>query len=230
MSKSKAFWNKEYRTGEHLALSDEPSEDLEKFIRFLERLEGRRSLNVTSQALDLGCGNGRNLILLGKYGMRGTGYDISEEAIKIAKRNSEGMPLKWEARSISGTFDEIKDNSQTIVLDMMASHFLKKAEREVLKNEIFRVLKPGGWYLFKTFLADEDIHTARLLRENPADEEGAYIHPRIGVYEYVYTEPGIYEFFEPDFVVHKTDKSYKHIKDGKAFKRRTITVYMQKPY
>jgi SAM-dependent methyltransferase len=230
MSKHKAFWDKEYRTGEHLALSDEPSEDLEKFIRFLERLEGRKSLNVTSSAVDLGCGNGRNLILLAQYGMRGYGYDISDEAIKIAKKNSEGLPLTWEARTIAGDFEKIKDGSQTIILDMMTSHFLKKVEREKLKSEVYRMLKPGGWYLFKTFLSDEDMHTARLLRENPADEEGAYIHPRIGVYEFVYSEPGIYAFFEPEFVVHKTDKSYKHIKDGHAFKRRTITVYIQKPY
>lgn len=229
MSKHKAFWDKEYKTSEHLALSDEPSEDLEKFIRFLERLEGRKSLNVTASALDLGCGNGRNLILLSEYGMRGVGYDISDEAIKIAKRNSEGKPLVWEARSIAGDFDKIKDSSQMIVLDMMSSHFLKKAEREKLKQEVLRVLRPGGWYLFKTFLSDEDLHTARLLKESPADEEGAYIHPRIGVYEYVYSQHGIYDFFEPDFVIHKIDKSYKHIKDGKAFKRRTITVYMQKP-
>lgn len=230
MSKHRAFWNKEYKTGEHLALSDEPSEDLLKFIRFLERLEGRRSLNVTTQALDLGCGNGRNLIHLAEYGLRGTGYDISDEAIKIAKKNSGEYPLKYEARSIAGDFQNIPDESQTIVLDMMTSHFLKKAEREHLKQEVSRVLKPGGWYLFKTFLSDEDLHTARLLKESPADEEGAYIHPRIGVYEYVYSEMGIYEFFEPDFIIHKVDRSYKHVRDGKAFKRRTIAVYMQKPF
>ncbi len=228
MSKHRAFWNKEYKTAEHLALSDEPSEDLEKFIRFLERLEGRKSLNVTTRALDLGCGNGRNLILLAQYGMRGTGYDISDEAVKIAKKNSDGLPLEYEARSIAGKFEKIPDASQTIVLDMMTSHFLKKSERDVLKEEVLRVLKPGGWYLFKTFLADEDQHVARLLRESPADEEGAYIHPRIGVYEYVYSEAGIYEFFEPEFIIHKVDRSYKHVKDGKAFKRRTIAVYMQK--
>jgi SAM-dependent methyltransferase len=228
MSKHRTFWNKEYKTAEHLALSDEPSEDLEKFIRFLERLEGRKSLNVTCRALDLGCGNGRNLILLAQYGMRGTGYDISDEAVKLAKKNSGDLPLEYEARSIAGKFEKIPDASQTIVLDMMTSHFLNKAERAALKEEVLRVLKPGGWYLFKTFLADEDQHVARLLRESPAEEEGTYIHPRMGVPEYVYSEAGIYDFFEPEFTVQKVDRSYKHIKDGHAYKRRTITVYLQK--
>ncbi|HXK38227.1 MAG TPA: class I SAM-dependent methyltransferase [Candidatus Paceibacterota bacterium] len=230
MSKHQAFWNKEYKTAEHLALSDEPSEDLEKFIRFLERQEGRRSLNVTCRALDLGCGNGRNLILLGRYGMRGTGYDISDEAVKLARKNSGDLPLEYEARSIVGKFDKIPDASQTIVLDMMTSHFLNKAERAQLKAEVLRVLKPGGWYFFKTFLADDDQHVTRLLRDAPGAEEGTYIHPRMGVPEFVYSEAGIYEFFEPDFIIQKVDRSHKHIKDGHAYKRRTITVYLQKAY
>jgi SAM-dependent methyltransferase len=230
MSKHQAFWNREYKTAEHLALSDEPSEDLEKFIRFLERQEGRRSLNVTTRVLDLGCGNGRNLILLARYGMRGTGYDISDEAVKIARKNSGDLAVEYEARSIAGSFEKIPDGSQTIVLDMMTSHFLNKAERAQLKTEVFRMLKPGGWYFFKTFLADDDQHVTRLLRDSPAEEEGTYIHPRMGVAEYVYSEAGIYEFFEPEFIVQKVDRSHKHIKDGHAYKRRTITVYLQKSY
>ena len=71
-------------------LSDEPAEDLEKFCRWLERNYGKRYLNVTTRALDLGSGNGRNLIYLAQnYGMRGIGYDISDEGVKIAKRASE---------------------------------------------------------------------------------------------------------------------------------------------
>ena len=71
MSKHKEFWDKEYKTGEHLALSDEPAEDLEKFTRWAERNFGRRFLNPLARVLDLGCGNGRNLICLAQnYGMR----------------------------------------------------------------------------------------------------------------------------------------------------------------
>ena len=77
MSKHQQFWNKEYRTGAHLQLSDEPAEDLMKFTRWVERQEGRRQLNVTGRVLDLGCGNGRNIIYLAQtYGVRGVGYDI----------------------------------------------------------------------------------------------------------------------------------------------------------
>ena len=200
MSKHKEFWDKEYKTGEHLALSDEPAEDLEKFTRWAERNFGRRFLNPLARVLDLGCGNGRNLIYLAQnYGMRGVGYDISSEAVKLAERASKEMPITYVARSIEGIID-LPDASVDVVLDMMTSHFLKEKERTELKAEILRVLKPGGWLFFKSFLADQDLHVRRLLKESPSDEASSYIHPEIGVYEHVFTEDALYEFFNPDFV------------------------------
>lgn len=230
MSKHQQFWDKEYKTSEHLMLSDEPAEDLEKFCRYLERNHGKKYLNVTTRVLDLGCGNGRNLIYLSRnYGMRGIGYDISGEGIKIAKRASAELPIVYTARSIEGVID-MPDNSVDIVLDMMTSHFLKEKEREALRNEILRVLKPGGWLFFKSFLAEEDMHVKRLLKENPADEKDSYIHPELGLYEHVWTGESLHEFFAADFMIEKIERSFKHIRDGKPWKRRTVSVYLRKPF
>jgi SAM-dependent methyltransferase len=230
MSKHAQFWNKEYKTSEHLRLSDEPAEDLEKFCRGAERNYGRRFLNPLARTLDLGCGNGRNLIFLAQsYGIRGVGYDISSEAIKLAERASKDLPITYVARSIDGAID-LPDNSIDLVLDMMTSHFLKEKEREALREEILRVLKPGGWFFFKSFLADQDLHVRRLLKEHPADEKDSYIHPELGVYEHVWTEEAFYEFFSSFFEIHKIERSHKHMKGGKAFKRRTITAYLQKSF
>jgi SAM-dependent methyltransferase len=230
MSKHAQFWNKEYKTGEHLRLSDEPAEDLEKFCRWAERNFGRRFLNPLARALDLGCGNGRNLIFLAQtYGMRGVGYDISSEAIKLAGRASADLPIVYTARSIEGAID-LPDGSVDVVLDMMTSHFLKEREREALRAEILRVLKPSGWLFYKSFLADQDLHVRRLLKENPADEKDSYIHPELGVYEHVWTEEALREFFAPSFEIHKIERSHKHMKGGKAFKRRTVVAYLQKSF
>ena len=231
MSRHKDFWNKEYKTGEHLALSENPSEDLEKFCRYLEREEGRKRLNVTGLTVDMGCGNGRNLIYLTNLcGMRGIGYDISDEAVKLARKHSEGMPIKYEARSIAGVFPDVRDESIDLVLDMMSSHFLNAVEREVLRDEVYRMLKPGGWFYFKSFLADEDLHVKRLLKEHAGEEAGTYIHPRMGVAEHVGTQREIEEFFGDVFEIKKIEKSHRHMMNGKAFKRRTVSVYMQKSW
>ena len=225
------FWDREYKEGGgHLALSLEPSEDLEAFTRWLERRSGKSQLNVTCSVTDLGCGNGRNLIYLAaQYGMHGVGFDVSKEAVSQAEKTvGKDYQLAFEARSIAGAFPSIQDKSQTIVLDMMTSHFLLKAEREVLRKEVARILKPGGWYFLKTFLLDGDLNASRLLKENPAEETGSYIHPLIGVPEHVFTilelEDDLFEYFE----VVKINKSHRHIKDGKAHKRRNVSLYCKR--
>ena len=219
-----AFWDREYKEGAHLSLSENESEDLVKFTRFLEREYKRTYLNPLASVLDLGCGNGRNLIYLAKtYGMRGVGFDISGTAISQAKRASEGLPLTYETRSIAPPIT-LPDASQTLVLDMMTSHFLNSEERAELYREMYRVLKPSGWHFLKTFLRDEDTHAARLLREHPAEERGSYIHPEIGVSEHVFTEEEIESALEAHFTVHKVLKSHRH-REGK---RRSISLYAQK--
>ncbi len=245
----KKFWNQEYAQAEYLALSARPSENLIKFTRWLEREYGKGWLNKWTTVLDLGCGNGRHLIYLNQtFGCRGYGYDISEEAIKQAinhagssangpnlGRSASGNPklkplatsLNFEVRSLTEALP-LADQSVDLALDMMSSHVLRQTERERLRDEVLRVLKPRGYLLFKTFLAEGDIHTKRLLREHPAGEPGSYIHPELGVYEHVWTIDEIKDFFGPYFEVRKIEKSHKHILHGRAHKRRYVVVYLEK--
>ena len=232
------FWNREYQAGgqktrrsgkQHLALSNNPSEDLIKFTKWLERNEEIVKLNSHASVIDLGCGNGRNLIYLSKnFKIKGTGYDISIEAIKQAEGLSKDLNLKYEVRSIAGKIT-LPDESQSVVLDMMTSHFLNKAERENLIEEIARVLVPGGYLYLKTFFKDRDTHAARLLKENPAEEKGSYIHPKIGVAEHVFTEEELEESLKKDFTIRKMLRSHRHRNiGGSGGKRRSISVYAQK--
>ena len=225
--KKNKFWEKEYKNKKKgiFTLSVEPSEDLEKFTRWMERNFGRKFLNPLSSVLDIGCGNGRNLVFLAKnFGVKGIGFDISSEAIAHAKNLSAGLPLTYEARNISKGLPLAADKSQVMVLDMMVSHYLKEKEREHLISEIHRVLKPDGWLFWKTFLLDGDTHAERLLKENPAGESGTYVHPIIKMPEHVFTEKEIEKALEGKFFIHKIHKSYRHTEG----KRRSISVYAQK--
>lgn len=223
------FWDAEYKDGGHLALSTNVSEDLEKFVRFMERESGRAKLNVTTSVIDLGCGNGRNLIWLAEnFGVHGWGCDISGTAISQAKARAkeEGLNLAFETRTIAPPIP-LPDASQTIILDMMSSHFLNKAQREEFIEECYRVLKPGGFLFYKTFLLDEDKHAERMLKEFPAGEENTYIHPEIGVAEHVSTEEEIDGTYGRRFHIHKVHKSHRH--RGENAKRRSIVIYAEKP-
>lgn len=223
------FWDQEYTKPAHLKLSTAVSADLEKFIRWHKRQKGIENIfTVTHSALDAGCGNGRNLIYLAEqYGLRGIGIDISTAAIAQAKKASTDLPIKYFVGSTGNTLPAT-DESQSLVMDMMTSHFLDQSEREALRDELYRTLKPGGWLFMKTFLKDEDLHTARLLKEFPGSEEGSYIHPVMGVAEFVYSEEELVQFLRGRFIVRKISRSHRH--KGKAGKRRTISIYAEKDY
>ena len=240
---SATFWNKEYQTGEHLAMSTEPSGDMLTFVKWVQRNSEWPPFPKNGLIIDAGCGNGRNIVpLCGEYNMRGIGIDISGTAIEQAKAMSKEKGItkvepdakvekkeriKFYVQSLAEKIPA-EDQSVDVFLDMMTGHFLKEDERKEYVKEVARVMKPYGWMFFKTFVLDSDSHAIRLIKENPAGEHNSYIHPRIDVYEHVFTDDEIIELFSPYFKIYKMIKSYKHIKDGKAYKRRTISVYMEK--
>jgi len=224
------FWDKEYTNPEHLKLSTVESEDLAKFTRWLIRQKRQDVLQPDESAVDAGCGNGRNLIYLAKqFDMKGVGVDISSAAVAQAKRASTDFSISYHVGS-AGTPLPSEDESQSIALDMMTSHFLDKVERAALRDELFRTLKPGGFLFMKTFLKDEDLHTARLLKDHPGPEEGSYIHPVMGVPEYVYSEDELVGFLGEKFIIRKISRSHRHRTKKGAGKRRTISVYAEKDY
>jgi SAM-dependent methyltransferase len=227
VQKGATFWNKEYAAADHLALSSEPAEDLLKYLRAVARREGQRAIGRGTFAVDMGCGNGRNLIHLAKvHQVAGVGFDISAEAIEQARAASQGLPLRFETRSIVGTFPELKDGEADLVLDMMSSHVLREKEREVYLREIARMLHSGGRWLLKTFLLDGDIHAKRMLRDAPADEPDSYIHPRIGAFEHVWSEEKLVDWIAPYFEIEKLERSHKHLIYGRAGKRRSIILHL----
>jgi SAM-dependent methyltransferase len=224
------FWDREYTDPQYLKLSTVESADLTKFTRFVIRQKRGDILAVGESAIDAGCGNGRNLIYLSnQFDMTGVGVDISSAAIAQAKAASPDMGIHYHVGS-AGAPLPAEDDSQSVGLDMMTSHFLDKEGRTALRDELHRTMKPGGWLFMKTFLKDDDLHTARLLKDFPGPEEGSYIHPVMGVPEYVYSEDELVTFLKEKFIVRKLYRSHRHKTKKGAGKRRTISIYVEKDY
>jgi ubiquinone/menaquinone biosynthesis C-methylase UbiE len=94
--------------------------------------------------LDVGCGNGRNLIPFAKLGFDCYGVDFSRNMIEIAKRKFEKLGLKCMFKVADARSLPFKDESFDYVICAAVLHHLKKPECEKALGEIKRVLKIGG--------------------------------------------------------------------------------------
>ncbi len=238
------FWDNEYKenkdgnTGDKFSLSVFPSEDLQKFTRWLEReYKGQQPINRNSRFIDAGCGNGRNSFFLAEnFEAVGVAYDISPEAIKSA--NNKLKELRIKNKNINLTFlvqnlnqkIPVEDNSQDFVVDAIASHVLRKEERLVFKQEVLRVLSGGSYYFLKSLLLDDDSHAKQMIKDfgKVSGEENSYIHPTMGIFEHVPSEEELVKFYEQDFYIDKVERSFAHRVNGKANKRRYIVMYLRK--
>lgn len=93
--------------------------------------------------LDFGCGTGIYAKLLTKKGAKVKGFDISEEMLKIAKKENPKLDL----RIGSGYKIPFKEKFD-IVLSPLVMHYLSDWNK--VFKQVRKVLKSGGIFLFST--------------------------------------------------------------------------------
>ena len=120
-----------------------------------ERLDGGTSL------LDLGCGRGRALVLLGERFPSSTfrGYDLSADAVAHASAQADERGLSnvhFEQRDLS-TFDvDAEAGAFAYVTTFDAVH--DQARPLALLKGIRRSLEPGGTYLMQDIQGSSHVH------------------------------------------------------------------------
>lgn len=123
------FWNESYKGDpEQVAVAD----------RFLVQEVENLSPGT---AVDLGCGTGKNALMLAERGWRVTAVDWAEEAIKLARRAAREMKLEVQFFMADTTTWELRQQVDLVII----SYALPGGEesRQVLATAV-KALAPGG--------------------------------------------------------------------------------------
>ncbi len=105
------------------------------------------------EALDIGCGNGRNTKYLSMCGFKAIGIDISSESIKWAKENmSEFNAIDFKNVSLFNF--NCDDGSFDLIIDSGCFHHIKPHRREEYLSKIQNALKLDGYFLMTCFTTD----------------------------------------------------------------------------
>jgi SAM-dependent methyltransferase len=128
-------WDDRYQREGDLWLEKEPRQLLTSFAHLLPG-EGR--------ALDAASGVGNNSIFLAQKGLRVFALDISEHALRLAKRRMKAVNISLEAAVTDLSKPWLPDDYFEVILNF---HFLERATFPFYR----KALRPGGLLFFDTF-------------------------------------------------------------------------------
>jgi SAM-dependent methyltransferase len=130
-----------------------------------------RNYEPKGTVLDIGCGQGRNALFLGRLGYNVEGIDISVVGIEQLNKVSDTENLPVHGMLADQYTFQITDNFDIILLDSILHFYKNDAEKEKkLVSNIIRDLKPGGIFcnmmlsgkkreeILKSILADTGVN------------------------------------------------------------------------
>lgn len=146
------------------------------------------------KAIEFGCGTGNYVMYLAGKGFDATGVDISEAAIKIAKRSAleKKRTCRFLVSDVLGDMKEIRETFD-FAYDWELLHHIFPPDREKYVGNVFRLLPPQGIYLSVSFSEK----SARF------GGTGKYRKTPLGTVLYFSSEAEMISLFEPRFVLEE---------------------------
>ncbi len=125
----------------------------EEVVRFVARNFGKVPVRSAVKILEVGCGPGANVWYLAREGYSAYGVDGSPVAIEQALQCLNKEHLKAQVITGDAMHLPFDDNYFDGVLDVECVYANTLQDARVILGEIKRVLKPGGLFFSKTFMA-----------------------------------------------------------------------------
>ena len=136
-------------SGEH----DQKPKDQEMLRRFAQEIGPRRPV------WDFGCGPGNTAQYLKNLGVEISGLDLSAKMLEQARRLHPGIPfLKGDMLAL-----EFAGHSIAGVVAFYAIVHFTQEQAEAALREVFRVLQPGGLFLFTFHVGGKPLHLEEFL-------------------------------------------------------------------
>jgi len=151
--RAREFWNDKFRSGL-------PNVRREPSLLLVEAIANAKP----GAALDLGCGEGRNLLYLAEKGWTATGVDISEVAVEQAKEAAATRQLK--ANFLVSDLDQFDLGESR--WDLLSSIYMQDWHLKSKTNTFLRMkqaLKPGGVVVIEGFGSPNALNLDALKRE-----------------------------------------------------------------
>lgn len=224
-SLSQILWDREYREAATI-----PSSHRAAPAHALVELAGAVDIDV-GNALDLGCGNGRNSFFLAEKGVDVTAVDFSQFALKLLSESQSRAALPGSITPINHDLRRgipSADKTFDLVLDAYClCHFTETDDQRYLMGEVARVLKSGG-YLVKIHLDTSDAYY--LERFYSAQDYGyVSLDPANGLKKMHCSVESYVEKVATDFTFVKsvTVKFFDNVR-GTPYERSVFACLMQK--
>lgn len=109
------------------------------------------------KACEFGCGEGRNAIYLAKNDIEIEAYDLSETAIKNARRNAEESRAEKAVFQAENIFAlDFGDKKFDLVIDSGVFHHQTPHRRLQYRDIVSNILTENGYFILLCFAAGED--------------------------------------------------------------------------
>lgn len=218
-------WEKEYLSqGIPSSYRTDPAKVIVNFMTFLEEMGFRGQ-----EALDLGCGKGRNAFYLAEHGYHVTGIDLVAGNIAEINRTAHERGLAVEGFCQSVTEPWPLQGQVDVAIDIFCyKHIVNKQGQRAYRHYLAAALKDNGFY-FLSLAADDDGFYGPLLAGSPDPIHKLVIDPFANIASYLYSLDEITQEFSDTFKLVKASKvqsvSPMH---GKEYQRQVLNLIFQK--
>jgi ubiquinone/menaquinone biosynthesis C-methylase UbiE len=188
-SEQKEFFENAYATGSDVWSNPSYKRTV---LRYIARLPER------SLVLDLGTGRGLWPFTMVELGHKVIGLDYIKHVVNINNQEAKARHMEGKLVFVDGDALDIPltDASIDAITDFGLLHHLHPEDWQTYKNEIDRVLKPGGHVLLSTLSKQ----TQKFFDFSPVSSTDASFE-KFGVFYYFFKNEQIKEIFGHDFEI-----------------------------